>query len=136
MFGKKKDKAEAKAPASAPAGGKTPAGDAALRQSFADAKEATRRATFLFTAAKLPGAGEQLAGPLKATFDTCRTNTLALGERLGVSAAAIDAELSAMCDADADRLAKASFPEVEAYTRESGEIVQRFLATVKLGAPN
>lgn len=126
MFGKK-DKPGDKA-----AAGKAQPGDSALRQAFEDAKEATRRATFLYTAAKLPGAGEQLAGALKATFDTCRTNTLALGERLGLSAVGIDAEIGAMCDADAERLARATLPEVEAFTRESGEIVQRFLATVRL----
>jgi hypothetical protein len=127
MFGKKKDK---------PSGDKAPSGDDALRQSFADAKEATRRATFLYMAAIQPAAGKELAGPYKAAFDACRTNMLSIGERLGVSAAEIDAELSATCDADADRLARGSQAEAETYTRESGAIVQRFLAAVKVSAPN
>jgi hypothetical protein len=133
MFGKKKDKPSGE---KAPSNAKAPAADNALRQSFTDAKEATRRATFLYSVAQLPGAAGELVGPLKAMFDACRAKALSIGERLGVSAAEIDAELAAMCDADADRLARGSQQEAEAYTRESGAIVQRFLATVKPGAPN
>jgi hypothetical protein len=131
MFGKKKDKPAEKAPAKA-----APAGDSALRQSFTDAKEATRRATFLYSASQGPGANAQLTGPLKATFDTCRAQALSIGERLGISADAIDAEIGAMCDADADRLAKGTREQAEAYTRESGEIVQRFVGRLNLSKPN
>lgn len=96
---------------------------------FEMAKEATRRATFLNTAAKMPGGAS--SGPELATlFRICRTVALAAGAVVGQSAAQVDAEIAAHCDEDAVRLKSGSDEDIRQFAHESGEIVNAFIATL------
>lgn len=96
---------------------------------FEMAKEATRRATFLNTAAKMPG-GASSAPELATLFRICRTVALTTGAAVGQSTEQVDAAIAAQCDADAVRLKSGSDEDIREFSRESGEIVKAFLATL------
>jgi hypothetical protein len=94
---------------------------------YENAKEATRRAVFLNVAAKMPSSAhykEQLA----EIFRVCRSAAIAAGAAIGYTETQIDAEISELCDADAERLKVAPNEVFTEFATESGEIVNRFLA--------
>jgi hypothetical protein len=96
---------------------------------FEMAKEATRRATFLTTGAKMPG-GASSAREMATLFRVCRTVALTAGGAVGQSAEQVDAAIAAQCDEDVVRLKSGSDEDIREFSRESGEIVKAFLATL------
>jgi hypothetical protein len=100
----------------------------ALR-AYEAAKEATRRATFLHQASDLPES-DPFRQDLAMLFRVCRASALATGAAAGKTPDDIDAEISALCDADVARLKKASNKAVQNFARESHKITKAFLASV------
>jgi hypothetical protein len=98
-------------------------------RAFEQAKEATRRATFLHTASQLP-TSDPYRQDLAMLFRVCRASAMATGAAIGKSPAEIDAEISALCDADVARLKKASDKAVQQFADESKKITKAFLASV------
>lgn len=96
---------------------------------FEMAKEATRRAAFLNTAARMPG-GEANAEQLAMLFRVCRSVAISAGAALGQSQAQVDAAIGAKCDEDVARLKNGTDEQMREFSRESGEIVNAFLATL------
>lgn len=112
MFGKKNDKSEK---------------DAA--RAFEDAKDATRRATFLNAASQLPQTDPNRRD-LVLLARTCRAAALASGKVLGKSEADVDAEINSLFTADIARLKAKPDRDVQEYARESYRITKAFLATI------
>jgi hypothetical protein len=96
---------------------------------FEMAKEATRRAAFLNTAARMP-AGEANAQQLATLFRVCRSVAIYAGAAQGQSQAQVDAAIAAQCDEDAVRFKNGTDEQMREFSRESGEIVNAFLATL------
>jgi hypothetical protein len=97
--------------------------------SFAEAKEATRRAVFLNTAQKMT-TDAAYRHNLEELFRVCRHEAIAAGAAEGLSEAQVDASISELWEADARRLRGASDEEFRQFARESGEVVNRFLSTL------
>ena len=97
------------------------------RPSYEEAKEATRRAVFLNTAAKTTSDAAYKQG-LAELFRACRSEAIKTGAEEGRSEAETDAAISQLCDFDVERLKGVSDDEFRLFVRESGEIVTRFLA--------
>jgi hypothetical protein len=102
---------------------------AAQTTTFAEAKEATRRATFLNLAPRMTS-DDAYRQQMLELFQVCRAKALAVGAAEGRSEAEIDGAIAALCDADVARLKEASDEEFREFARESGEIVKRFLSTI------
>jgi hypothetical protein len=100
-----------------------------LAPTFEMAKEATRRAAFLNTASRMPG-GAANARDLATLFRVCRSVAISAGAAVGQSQAQVDAAIATQCDADFVRLKAGSEEEMREFSRESGEIVKAFLATL------
>jgi hypothetical protein len=108
--------------------GKSSAKAAGVR-AYDQAKEATRRASFLNTASQLPQSDPDRRD-LAMLFRVCRAMALGIGAEIGKTQPEIDAEIAALCDADIARLKKASHSAVQDFARESHKITKAFLATV------
>jgi hypothetical protein len=98
-------------------------------RAFEAAKEATRRAAFLNTASDLAD-GDPQKRDLALLFRVCRASALATGEAIGKSQSDVDAEISALCDADVARLKKGSDKKLQEFGRESEKITKAFLASI------
>ena len=94
---------------------------------YAEAKEATRRAVFLSTAQDMTTDAAHRKR-LEDLFRHCRSQALVAAAREGVSEARADAEISALCDGDVARLKTATDEEFRRFTEESGQVVSRFIA--------
>jgi hypothetical protein len=99
-----------------------------LHRAFEIAGEATRRATFLNVAGRMPQGGA-VKQELALLFQVCRTKALEAGAAIGLSQAEVDAKIAALCDEDAARLKNSSDREFREFARDSAEIVKAFLAT-------
>jgi hypothetical protein len=100
----------------------------ALR-AYEAAKDATRRASFLHRASDLPES-DPFRQDLAMLFRVCRASVLATGKAIGKEPDEIDAEVSALCDADVARLRKASNKAVQDFAKESKKITKAYLATI------
>jgi hypothetical protein len=98
-------------------------------RAYDQAKEATRRASFLNAASQLPESDPDRQD-LALLFRVCRAMALGTGAEIGKTQPEIDAEIAALCDADIARLKKASPGAVQDFARESHKIAKAFLATV------
>lgn len=103
--------------------------DPARLRAFEAAKEATRRAAFLKTAAR-PSGGEAQARDIALLFQVCRASALAAGEALGKSQVDVDAAISQLCDADIRRLQQSPPRNVQKFGEESEKIARAYLLTV------
>lgn len=99
------------------------------RQAYERAREATRRATFLNVASRMPD-GDAVKQEMALLFKVCRTQALKTGSVIGMSSAQVDAEIGSLCDADVARLQSSSNEAFREFADESGRIVKSFLATV------
>jgi len=97
--------------------------------SFAEAKEATRRAVFLNTAQKMT-TDAAYKHNLEELFRVCRHEAIAAGAAEGLSEAQVDVAISELWEADVRRLKGASDEEFRQFARESGEVVNRFLSAL------
>jgi hypothetical protein len=104
-------------------------GNKNANRAFEQAKEATRRASFLNAASQLPDDHPDRRD-LAHLFRVCRAMALGTGAAIGKSQPDIDTEIAALCDADMTRLKKASASAVQDFARESHKITKAFLATV------
>lgn len=104
-------------------------------RAYDQAKEATRRASFLNAASQLPESDPDRQ-ELALLFRVCRATALGTGAAIGKSQPEIDAEIAALCDADIARLKKASQSAVQDFARESHKIAKAYLATVDANAFN
>jgi len=100
-----------------------------LLRRFEMAKEATRRATFLNGAARMPG-GEPVAEGLATVFRVCRTVAISAGAAVGQSQAQVDAAIEALCVEDVARIKAASDDEIREFSAESGKVVNAFIASL------
>jgi len=97
--------------------------------SFAEAKEATRRAAFLNVAQGMT-TDENYKQGLAELFRVCRSQAITAGTAEGKTEAEVDAAISALCDADTARLKNASDEDFRQFTEESGKIIKSFLARI------
>src|SRR5262245_51511546 len=104
MFSKKKGAPDAKG--------------ADLHGAFDIAKEATRRATFLNVAGRMPQ-GDAVKQELALLFQVCRARALEAGAAIGLSQAEVDAKIAALCDEDVARLKNSSDDEIREFSRDS-----------------
>lgn len=109
MFGKKPDKEATRA--------------------YEAATDATRRAAFLNTGSQLPETHPDRQD-LVMLLRVCRAAALASGKALGKAETDVDAEISALVDADIARLKTKSDRDVQSFAGESVKITKAFLATV------
>ena len=112
--------------------GKNNAKSADVR-AYDQAKEATRRASFLNAASQLPESDPDRQD-LAMLFRVCRATALGTGAAIGKTQIEVDAEIAALCDADVARLKKASHSAVQDFARESHKIAKAYLATVNPNA--
>jgi hypothetical protein len=98
-------------------------------RTFEQAKEATRRASFLNATSQLPD-GHPDRQDLVMLLRVCRAAALASGKSLGKTEPDVDAEIASLADADIMRLKQKSQREIQNFAGESVKITQAFLATV------
>ena len=97
--------------------------------SFADAKEATRRAAFLNTAGKMsPDIAYRQS--LAELFRVCRSAAINAGTLEGFTQVEIDKAIEALCHADVERLKAVTDDEFRLFAQESGKVVNAFLAAL------
>lgn len=93
---------------------------------FAEAKEAARRAAFLNVASGMT-TDKAYKQSLAELLRMCRSEAVTAGAAEGLSEADVDASIAALCDADTERMQNASDDEFRQFAHESGEIVKSFL---------